>query len=90
MYPSEKRKGMGEKNFFFPYRNESRTLHSQLAVSLSPVMVGERVHAFSKLKNTAPTFSLGAMKGMRSYLPKNQPELKLISLEDVAVEMGPY
>ena len=26
------------------------------------------------------------MKGARSYLPKNQPELKLISLEDVAVE----
>ena len=26
------------------------------------------------------------MKGVRSYLPKNQPELKLISLEDVAVE----
>ena len=90
MYPSEKRKGMGEKNFFFPYRNESRTLHSQLAVSLSPVMVGERVHAFSKLKNTAPTFSLGAMKGVRNELPKNQPELKLISLEDVAVEMEPY
>ncbi len=29
------------------------------------------------------------MKGVQSYLPKNQPELKLISLEDVAVEMGP-
>ena len=28
------------------------------------------------------------MKGVRSYLPKNQPELKLISLEDVAVEPG--
>ena len=26
------------------------------------------------------------MKGVRSYLPKNQPELKLISLEDVVVE----
>ena len=26
------------------------------------------------------------MKGVRSYLPKNQPELKLISLEDVVME----
>ena len=26
------------------------------------------------------------MKGVRSYLPKKQPELKLISLEDVVVE----
>ena len=40
----------------------------------------------SAIKNTAPTFSLGASKGVRSYLPKNQPELKLISLEDVVVE----
>ena len=86
MYPSEKRKGMGEKNFFFPYRKESRTLHSQLAVSFSSAVADERHNVFSEIENTAPTFSLGAMKGVRSYLPKNQPELKLISLEDVAVE----
>ena len=56
LYPSEKRKGMGEKNFFFPYRNESRTLHSQLAVRFSPAIIGERVHAFSKLKILLPPF----------------------------------
>ena len=71
LYPSEKRKGMGEKNFFFPYRNESRTLHSQLAVSLSPVMVGERVHAFSKLKNTAPTFSLSDERNAKLLAKKS-------------------
>ena len=75
MYPSQTRKG-----------TEKQQSPPRLPVSFSSAVTDERHNVFSEIKNTAPTFSLGAMKGVRSYLPKNQPELKLISLEDVAVE----
>lgn len=75
MYPSQTRKG-----------TEKQQSPPRLSVSFSSAVTDERHNVFSEIKNTAPTFSLGAMKGVRSYLPKNQPELKLISLEDVAVE----
>ena len=75
MYPSQTRKG-----------TEKQQSPPRLPVSFSSAVTDERHNVFSEIKNTAPTFSLGAMKGARSYLPKNQPELKLISLEDVAVE----
>ena len=75
LYPSQTRKG-----------TEKQQSPPRLPVSFSSAVTDERHNVFSEIKNTAPTFSLGAMKGVRSYLPKNQPELKLISLEDVAVE----
>ena len=75
MYPSQTRKG-----------TEKQQSPPRLPVSFSSAVTDERHNVFSEIKNTAPTFSLGAMKGVRSYLPKNQPELKLISLEDVVVE----
>ena len=75
LYPSQTRKG-----------TEKQQSPPRLSVSFSSAVTDERHNVFSEIKNTAPTFSLGAMKGVRSYLPKNQPELKLISLEDVAVE----
>lgn len=75
MYPSQTRKG-----------TEKQQSPPRLPVSFSSAVTDERHNVFSEIKNTAPTFSLGAMKGVRSYLPKKQPELKLISLEDVAVE----
>ena len=75
MYPSQTRKG-----------TEKQQSPPRLPVSFSSAVTDERHNVFSEIKNTAPTFSLGAMKGARSYLPKNQPELKLISLEDVVVE----
>ena len=75
MYPSQTRKG-----------TEKQQSPPRLPVSFSSAVTDERHNVFSEIKNTAPTFSLGAMKGVRSYLPKNQPELKLISLEVVAVE----
>ena len=75
MYLSQTRKG-----------TEKQQSPPRLPVSFSSAVTDERHNVFSEIKNTAPTFSLGAMKGVRSYLPKKQPELKLISLEDVAVE----
>ena len=75
MYPSQTRKG-----------TEKQQSPPRLPVSFSSAVTDERHNVFSEIKNTAPTFSLGAMKGVRSYLPKKQPELKLISLEDVVVE----
>ena len=75
LYPSQTRKG-----------TEKQQSPPRLPVSFSSAVTDERHNVFSEIKNTAPTFSLGAMKGVRSYLPKKQPELKLISLEDVAVE----
>lgn len=75
LYPSQTRKG-----------TEKQQSPPRLPVSFSSAVTDERHNVFSEIKNTAPTFSLGAMKGVRSYLPKNQPELKLISLEDVVVE----
>ena len=75
MYPLQTRKG-----------TEKQQSPPRLPVSFSSAVTDERHNVFSEIKNTAPTFSLGAMKGVRSYLPKNQPELKLISLEDVVVE----
>ena len=75
MYPSQTRKG-----------TEKQQSPPRLPVSFSSAVTDERHNVFSEIKNTAPTFSLGAMKGVQSYLPKNQPELKLISLEDVVVE----
>ena len=75
MYPSQTRKG-----------TEKQQSPPRLPVSFSSAVTDERHNVFSEIKNTAPTFSLGAMKGARNELPKNQPELKLISLEDVAVE----
>ena len=75
LYPSQTRKG-----------TEKQQSPPRLPVSFSSAVTDERHNVFSEIKNTAPTFSLGAMKGARSYLPKNQPELKLISLEDVVVE----
>ena len=75
MYPLQTRKG-----------TEKRQSPPRLPVSFSSAVTDERHNVFSEIKNTTPTFSLGAMKGVRSYLPKNQPELKLISLEDVVVE----
>ena len=75
MYPSQTRKG-----------TEKQQSPPRLPVSFSSAVTDERHNVFSEIKNTAPSFSLGAMKGVRSYLPKNQPELKLISLEDVVVE----
>ena len=75
MYPSQTRKG-----------TEKQQSPPRLPVSFSSAVTDERHNVFSEIKNTTPTFSLGAMKGVRSYLPKNQPELKLISLEDVVVE----
>ena len=75
MYPSQTRKG-----------TEKQQSPPRLPVSFSSAVTDERHNVFSEIKKTAPTFSLGAMKGVRNELPKNQPELKLISLEDVAVE----
>ena len=75
LYLSQTRKG-----------TEKQQSPPRLPVSFSSAVTDERHNVFSEIKNTAPTFSLGAMKGVRSYLPKKQPELKLISLEDVAVE----
>ena len=75
LYPSQTRKG-----------TEKQQSPPRLPVSFSSAVTDERHNVFSEIKNTAPTFSLGAMKGARSYLPKKQPELKLISLEDVVVE----
>ena len=75
LYPSQTRKG-----------TEKQQSPPRLPVSFSSAVTDERHNVFSEIKNTTPTFSLGAMKGVRSYLPKNQPELKLISLEDVVVE----
>ena len=77
MYPSQTRKG-----------TEKQQSPPRLPVSFSSAVKDERHNVFSEIKNTAPTFSLGAMKGVRSYLPKNQPELKLISLEDVGGRAG--